>query len=183
MDGAFLAELADRIAIQDSIARYARAVDRSDWDGIRAEYHSDASDDHGEYKGDLDGLIAYLQELLGPSINGMHFLGNCLIEFIGEGVALVETYFISQRLRPPTTEDQGWASGDAICRLGWGRYIDRYELRDGVWKVAMRQVVMDAIFSTVAKGGGERKGRTAWGLRNQADPLFALRMQMTEGRR
>lgn len=172
-----LRELLDRNAIQDAMARYARAVDRSDWEGVRAAYHPDAYDDHGEFKGSVDDLIPYLQKLLTVQ-GGMHFLGNCLIEFAGDDLAVVETYFVSQRLRPATDKDVDCGPGDAVCRFGWGRYCDRFERRDGEWRVARRLVVMDAIYSTVARGGGVRGGRAAWGTRDGGDPLHQLRSEV-----
>ncbi len=173
-----LRELHDRVLIQDVMMRYARAVDRNDWAALRAAYHADAYDDHGEFKGSVDDLITYLQNLLGGSPGGMHMLGNCLIEFVDDDSALVETYFVSQRLREAGPGDADCGPEDAICRLGWGRYADRFERRAGEWRIARRQVVMDAIFSVKAEGGGVRRGRTAWGSRNASDPLLQLRAQL-----
>jgi hypothetical protein len=172
-----LATLLEREQIKDAIARYARAVDRGDWPAVRAAYHPDAHDDHGGYKGGVDGLMDYLQRLLAGAVNGMHFLGNCVVDFAGPDLALAETYFISQRLRSPTPEDPGCEPGDAMCRMGWGRYVDRFERRGGEWRVAKRVVVMDAILSVVAKGG-ERGGAAAWGSRDANDPLIAMRREI-----
>lgn len=176
-----LQELADKASIQDAIARYARAVDRGDWAGVRAAYHPDAHDDHGSYQGGVDGLINYLQVLLAGAEGGMHMIGNCLIELASPDLALAETYFISQRLRPPTEADPECGPRDRICRLGWGRYIDRFERRGGEWRVARRIVAMDAVFSLVALAGARSSGVT-WGTRDGGDPLVAARAAMTFGR-
>ena len=38
----FLEELEARTAIEDCLKRFARAVDRQDWEAARAAYHEDA---------------------------------------------------------------------------------------------------------------------------------------------
>ena len=48
-----LQQLIDRQEIRDCMARYARGVDRNDWEAVRDTYHPDAYDDHGDYKGDI----------------------------------------------------------------------------------------------------------------------------------
>lgn len=172
-----LQQLADKAAIKDAVARYARAVDRNDWVEVRAAYHADAHDDHGSYKGGVDGLLDYLQVLLSEAEGGMHMIGNCLVELAGPDLALAETYFISQRLRPPTEAETECGPTDRMCRLGWGRYIDRFERRGGEWRVAERIVAMDAIFSLVAHGGA-RSATTTWGTRDASDPLVAIRARL-----
>lgn len=173
-----LQDILTRHAIQDAMARYARAVDRSDWAGVRAAYHPDAYDDHGDYKGHVDGLIHWLETRFANAENGMHFLGNCLIEQAGPDLALVETYFVSQRLRPPNAEERRTAGPkDAICRQGWGRYVDRFERRNGEWRVARRTVVLDATFTFVARDA-VRSGPAVWGLRSPADLVYTSRREM-----
>ena len=46
-----LQSLIDKQEIRDCMARYARGVDRADWEAVRDTYHDDAYDDHGDYKG------------------------------------------------------------------------------------------------------------------------------------
>ena len=168
-----LQRLIDRAEIEDVMRRYARAVDRGDWDLLRSVYHPDAHDDHGEYKGDIDGLIKWLDIRFANVDNSMHFLGNCLIEFAGPNLALVETYFVSRRLRPPVAgEDENACPGDAMCRQAWGRYVDRFERVNGEWRIAHRIVIIDASFTSLAKGG-ERTGRATWGMRDRSDGLYA----------
>lgn len=176
-----LQTLLDRALIEDALARYARAVDRGDWEAVRAAYHSDAYDDHGDFKGDIDGLVLWLKDRFKDSNNGMHFLGNCLIEFASPQLALAETYFISHRLRPPTVEERDVAGrDDAMCRQGWGRYIDRFECRGGDWRIARRTVVMDTAF-TYAAQGGVRQGVAIWGERSDLDFFYGYREELFSG--
>jgi hypothetical protein len=176
-----LLQLLDRSEIEQALHLYARAVDRSDWGAVRAAYHPDAYDDHGDYRGPVDGLITWLEKRFAAVENGMHFLGNCLVEFCGADLALVETYFVSQRLRPPTAMDGAdVGQSDMICRESWGRYVDRFERRDGAWRVAHRTVVLDSAFTFVARGG-VRCGPAVWGRRGLGDHLYAARAEIFGG--
>lgn len=165
---------ADKLAIHEAILRYARAVDRSDWEGVRAAYHPDAYDDHGEFKGSIDQLIPWLEERFAGAETGIHFIGNCLVDLAGPDHALAETYFVSHRLRPPGNDAERSECGaeGAYCRQGWGRYVDRFERRDdGVWRVAHRTVVMDSVVQAPVPDA-KRGGIAVWGRRDQDDWLF-----------
>lgn len=169
-----------RLAIQDAVLRYARAVDRSDWDSVRAAYHPDAIDDHGEFKGSIDELIEWLKARFAGAETGMHFIGNCLVELLDDRRALAETYFVSHRIRPPADEAEKLQCGPdgAFCRQGWGRYVDVFERReDGVWRVARRTVVMDSVIQ-MPVSGTTRSGETVWGRRDQLDWLYQCRAEL-----
>ncbi|KWF32816.1 hypothetical protein WL88_26125 [Burkholderia diffusa] len=173
-----LQRLVDKSEIHDVMCRYARSVDRGDWALLRSTYHPDAYDDHVGYKGTLEGLIEWLDQRFAGVDNSVHFLGNCLVEFATSDLALVETYFTSRRLRHPVGEEcNGLAADDMLCRQTWGRYIDRFERRNGEWRVAKRKVVLDAGFTSVAKGGA--KGNAAApGLRNLSDALYSAHREI-----
>jgi hypothetical protein len=173
-----LRRLLDRAEIQEAIYRYARGVDRGDWDLVRSAYHPDAYDEHGEYKGGIDGLIEWLDKRFAGLDNSMHFIGNCLIEFQGPDLALVETYFVSRRLRPPSGDELRLAGpGDAMSREAWGRYLDRFERRDGSWRAAHRTVVLETSSTALALGGA-RTATGTWGRRDGEDPLYRLRNRL-----
>ena len=168
-----LQRLADRQEIQDALARYARGVDRGDWELVRSAYHPDAHDEHGSFSGGIDGLVSWLADRFQDVDNSVHFLGNCLIEPTGPDNALVETYFVSARL---TTKDPHRAidAGDALSRQAWGRYVDHFTRRDGAWRIARRTVVVDGRFQCPALGGA-RTAEGSWGTRDRTDPLHAAR--------
>lgn len=173
-----LQRLADRAEILDCMARYARGVDRGDWGLVRASYHLDAVDSHGDYQGDVDGLIAWLDQRFAGVDNSMHFLGNCLIEFAGPDHAFVETYFLSRRLRAPGPAERAeLGPDDRMVREAWGRYADRFERRDGAWRVAHRIVVIEQAGSSVALGGARTRADVTWGRRDAQDPSWAQREQ------
>ena len=169
-----LRRMADRAEIQDCLCRYARGVDRGDWDLVRSTYHDDAEDQHGEYSGGIDGLIDWLDQRFAGVDNSMHFLGNSLIEFAAPDFAFVETYFSSRRLRAPlAAERKELQPNDQICREAWGRYADHFERRNGEWRVIKRLVVLESSYTSIAFGG-ERSRTTAgtWGCRNREDPTY-----------
>jgi hypothetical protein len=164
----------DRGAIQDVLARYARAVDRGQWDDLWSVYHPDAYDDHVDFRGDVAALIAWLEDRFAGSEGSTHFLGNCLIEFAGPDLALVETYFVSTRLVATADDESVVSPADPTCRQSWGRYLDRFERRETGWRIARRQVVLDSRFTFVAHGGARDSG-LYWGRRDGADQLHLLR--------
>ncbi len=174
-----LQRLADRAEIQDCLARYATAVDRGDWSGVRATYHADAVDQHGEYHGGIDGFIEWLDQRFAGVDNAMHFMGNCLIEFAAADFAFVETYFVSRRLRLPTPAEAarlGLTQVDTVCREVWGRYLDHFERREGSWKVARRQVVVETAYTSIALGGKRDPAAAVnWASRDGKDPARAFR--------
>ena len=75
------ARLEDRFRIEQVMRRWCRAVDRRDWALVRSVFHPGAIDDHGMYKGDIDGLIEWLEARHQCITMSMHVLGNVFIEF------------------------------------------------------------------------------------------------------
>ena len=125
----FLDELEARTAIEDQLKRFARAVDRQDWSLARELYHDDAFDDHGFFKGPPDAFLAHIAKLHEVQDHSMHFNTNVLIEFQSRERAFVETYvLVLQRYR----DRRVTASA---------RYLDRFEKRNGAWRVAHRTLV------------------------------------------
>lgn len=133
--------LAER-AIRNTLMRYFRGVDRKDFDMIASAYHPDAYDDHGRYKGDIPGLIEWIRERHEIMDQAMHFAGNMLIEVDGK-TAVVETYSLCfQHLR---VEGMAWSNCEPVYRkvTVCFRYVDRFEERNGEWKIAHRICVYD----------------------------------------
>lgn len=126
-----LDELASRLEIQNVIANYAHAVDRRDFDTVRDCYHEDAYDDHGRYKGGLDGLIDYMHSLADKLNSTYHLMGVPYIVVKGDK-AWAETFSIYRRD----------LKGDSPVLAGL-RYADKFERRDGRWRIAHRLVILD----------------------------------------
>lgn len=135
--------IADRLEIEDTIARWCRAVDRLGLAGIRDVFHEDATDNHGRLF-DVEGLVAWVKERHKTISVSMHRLSNVIIEFADDDVALVESYVNVWQVYPPGAQaalaqltglqDEGAPGGK--CLLAPGRYIDRVERRVGRWKIA-----------------------------------------------
>jgi len=176
-----IARLLDRQEIQDLLLVYARAVDRRDWETVRTVFHPDAHDDHGDYRGGVDGFLAWVTERHARIGQSMHFLGNCLIEFTGRDTAAVETYYIAmQRLGDEAGAAQRamlGGKGGAIDVDVLGRYVDRIERRDGAWKIASRVVTFEEIRTRPADGPPLGQ---AWAQQSRdfADPVYKLRRSL-----
>ena len=76
-----LPDIAARMEIIHVMNRWCRAVDRCDWEAIRDVFHPDGHDDHGIYKGDVDGLIAWLSERHKTISRSMHLMGNMPVSY------------------------------------------------------------------------------------------------------
>lgn len=176
-----LRRLRDEAEIRRVMNRYARGVDRRDYDAIRGAYHPDAFDDHGGYKGGVDGLIDWIARRHAVIEQSMHYLAQTVIDFLSADVAVVETYNITlQRYSSEARETiQAWV-GDVDLRpdqrvraLMYARYADRFERRDGQWKVAHRTVVIEQVDAAVidARAGAPISVEP---VRGPEDVIFSL---------
>ena len=178
--------LEDRIAIEDALHRYIRGVDRRNWDLVRSAYHADAFDDHGGYKGDIDGFIAHLIRRHAAIEQSMHVVGNRVVEFIGSDAALVETYFVTyQRLSPaagdarlPYLRGQPIGPDQAVETEVVGRYVDHFTRRDGAWRIAHRTVVAEVVRGIPAPAGGGIGAPWALATRDGNDPIERKRAEL-----
>lgn len=128
--------LIDKDEIRDCIYRFARAVDRHDWELARTCYHEAAIDDHGVFTGDKDEYVDWVSENL-PKLAEMtmHFVGNVIIELDGD-VAHSESYLVGYHRY--SRQD-----GTPADFVGGARYVDRFERRGGAWKIAHRVLVWE----------------------------------------
>jgi hypothetical protein len=177
-----LARLADRLDIQEVLYRYARGVDRRDWELVRSVYHVDAWDDHGNYKGDVDSFIENLKKRHAFIEQSMHVVTNCIIEFDGPDSAVVESYYITyQRLLPGAGQfrlnylsREPLGDDDAMQGQAIGRYVDRFERRDGTWRIARRTVVFEVYRGSPTVPGGGLKPNWVTPRRDGDDAIEQL---------
>jgi ketosteroid isomerase-like protein len=131
-----LQAILDKAAIADCVHRYCRGVDRLDAETIKSAYHPDAYDDHGELKGSVDEFVAELVPLLRSNyVSTSHNICNQLVDLDGDR-AFVESYLIAVHV----TE----SDGNQWQEIVFGRYVDRFERRDGDWRIVHRVVVIDS---------------------------------------
>jgi len=120
--------------IGDLHARYMRGQDRLDADLQHSVFWPDATADYGFFKGSASNFVTFAQDLLKTHEANHHLLGQSLIEVEGD-VAFGELYYFAFHRLIEDTVPQ-----DMIIA---GRYIDRYERREGVWKIAHRSELID----------------------------------------
>jgi hypothetical protein len=159
--------LSDRADIAACIYRYTRGVDRMDADLILSAFHSDAV-----YVYSVHGTMSPQEFVDQYRVNqvdrltSQHWVSNLTVD-VDNDVAHCESYFMGVLTNK---------ASDAIDVHG-GRYIDKLERRDGVWRIAIRKsvpewhVVLDGsvaspnygteIAELLAKGAhGGRRDRT-----------------------
>jgi 3-phenylpropionate/cinnamic acid dioxygenase small subunit len=163
-----LQSLVDKQEITEVIMRFARGLDRGDWELVRSCYHDDATDDHGAFKGSADDYVAWLREFLPRFAEAtMHAISNVLIELDGD-VAHAEAYVIGYHRH--ARED-----GSRADFVGAGRYIDRFERRNGVWKIAARLLVWDWVRDdAVEPGAGDAAWDVVRGRRDRLDAVYTF---------
>jgi hypothetical protein len=128
----------DHIAVRDVVLKYARAVDRGDWELLRSCYHPEAIDDHGPFRGTIDEMVPWLQGTMGTFEFSAHYIMNQLVEFDGDDVAWVESYCLAYHRTVATAEQPDQM--DWILNV---RYVDRMERRDGEWRIADRRLAWE----------------------------------------
>jgi hypothetical protein len=155
MDEQRLGELLDKQAITEVIMTYARAIDRLDEDLLRSVFHPDSQHAHGfvgpssdpslpSSPGAPGDFVAFAFEILRTLTRTHHQLGNIFIELDGDD-AYTETYFSAYH-RMRAKGDPLASDGAYDTEMDWlvgGRYIDRMQRREGVWKISHRTGLTD----------------------------------------
>jgi len=185
-----VARIADRMQIQDCMYKWCRSVDRLDYDGMRDVFHPGAIDRHGAFDGPVEGLIDWIRNRHAAIPFSMHAISNMLIEFAGPDLALVETYVRTTQRYPAQARkalDQlaGGKAGEgdgAMDLLTCSRYVDRFERREGRWKIAARTLVADwKQFVSVPDHLPSPPASQVTGRRDQQDFVFGERRALGIG--
>lgn len=138
---------------------YARAADRLDRELLRTILHPDARIELGSiYQGGPEGFVDVVMGFMGQMAATRHDVGNFLVEHDGPDRTASEAYVQAwHRMDGP--------DGTAELTV-YGRYLTRYERRDGRWAIAWHSEVID------------------WGRMVPADPgWFDANTEMGKGRR
>jgi hypothetical protein len=159
--------LLDKQEIHEVLLRQARAFDRRDEALFETIYHAGAQrltpDGYlPQPDAQLDTIRSYDAERPPSS----HIIGNHLIEVEGD-VAFSEAYFVIV-----------WQSSEddrTLTHMRGGRYLDRFEHRNGTWRIAFRVITDD--WTQVSEGQKLDVSRHAYpGRPSREDPLYvALR--------
>jgi hypothetical protein len=147
--------LLDREEILACLRRYAKGIDRNDLELIESAFHEDALICFGDDVKTRQQLLDYSRRTAATRDASEHYISNQEVDVDGDS-AHVETYYLAVMKLFEGSEasipgvDNAAAPANEMTIYG-GRYVDRFERRDGEWRVAMRWSVPE------------------WGLRG---PLF-----------
>ena len=156
-------EAADRMALQHLVTTYGHGIDRRDYALLRTLYHDDAVDDHSPYYcGPAAGYVDWLPTMMANWRATSHVMVNMLFLIDGaqaEGVVSARTWHLT-------------ADGARVF-IAWGRYADRYEKRDGIWRFAHRFFVLDATEERAANADDSfGTAGVALGSAGADDPIY-----------
>jgi hypothetical protein len=163
-----LQELLDREAIRECLHRYCRGIDRADEEALRSAYWRDATDSHGAYKGGAAGFIDQALPRLRAGGRYFHAICNMGIDLHGD-TAAVESYFVALQVTAAAPTRETFLAG---------RYLDRFEKREGEWRIAARTVVYDWLEERerpeLAQGDSRFADRSPVGAPWPGDPLYSF---------
>ncbi|MEH6570131.1 MAG: nuclear transport factor 2 family protein [Halioglobus sp.] len=159
-------ELLDQLAIERVIYTHSRGLDRLDVEVLASCYWPESEVDYGNFKGNAHTFCTLVVEALPASYElTQHKLGNTLVEISG-GSAKAESYVTAYHLLRGAEEEMVFS----------GRYLDKLECRDGVWKILHRSVVMDWSRNQAVRDerAGEAFAALQKGKHAAQDPLSAF---------
>lgn len=131
-----MTDLAVRAKIEDSLRSYCRGIDRLHAPSVVNAFHPGAMlVDYGPQPMTIEVFVDYaLPSLSKRFVATQHRISNITVDQDGDK-AIVETYVHA-------THVEESAEGRRLHTFV-GRYIDRFEERDGSWKVAHRTLRND----------------------------------------
>jgi hypothetical protein len=154
----------DRQQIHSTLLRYCRGIDRLDPAAIAAAFHPGAElIDYGPEPFTIEDFAEHAVASLGKRFTAtQHRISNTAIELDGDR-ALVETYVLAYHV-------EATGDGDVLHTFN-GRYIDRFERRDGAWLIASRTLRHD--WSKVEPIDAPMRGTwVASGRGGSPDPMY-----------
>lgn len=151
-------------AMQDALARYCRGVDRGDAALVQSAYHADAIDEHASVLLSGNRIGADIIAMTRNQRVTHHSINNTIIEFLSSDLAASESYYSAWQTVP--------LDGRERVLVAVGRYLDRFERRQGTWKIAHRHVIVD--ISTLLAETDPPLPHPRHGRRTSDDPSFAL---------
>ena len=157
VDDRHLQELLDKHACAEVMMTYVRGIDHRDEEILRSVFHSDSYHRHGLYEGPSTSrrkyrpgkptdFVSYALDVLATHTHTHHHLSNIFVEVEPDGkTAYTEAYFTAfHRMRAKDDPKAGPMAYDTQMDY-WvgGRYMDRMEKRNNVWKIAFRAGMTD----------------------------------------
>jgi len=190
-EAARLREMCDRQEIEQVVHVYCRAIDRLDADLLRSIYHPDGVDLHGSFEGNAHEFADFIvQRLRRLTSYGFHTVTQSVITIAGD-IAIAESTYVAYHRIPAGWEPICAFFGEDYARAAehastlnrehenscGGRYLDRFERRDGVWKIARRRVTNEWNrngLTTHIFDQGELAHYKLPGARDRSDPIYGM---------
>lgn len=155
-------DAADKIAIAEQLANYARAMDRIDHELGYAVWHADGTARYGEmFDGTGRGFVDWVCGTHAQMIAHVHRITNVLVTLDGDRASSEAYVHATLRFEQEGVLRQGTA---------YGRYLDRWSRRDGRWAIDHREYVQD--IDELRDAGPPLVG--SWGRRDREDPSYAI---------
>ena len=129
-----IAELLAKQELTEALYRYCRSMDRMDNALGFTVFHEDAEVDYGTmFQGTGHGFVENVYHQHAAMLCHQHQLGNVLIEVDGDRAASESYVSVTFRLNGP--------DGSLLGMYAHGRYLDRWEKRNGRWAISQRRYV------------------------------------------
>jgi hypothetical protein len=140
--------MADHQGILENELQYTRGLDRHDEALIRDSFWSDARASYGTLVS-MDELAGWANDSHANSAAHQHHVTTLSLDVV-DGTAHEEGYILYSSDMPrdknlDTVGDPtpGRAVAGSFTTLGTGRYVNRYERRDGDWRMIVHEYVHD----------------------------------------
>jgi len=157
-------ELLEKEAIRELLSRCFRGSDRENAELAESCHPPDGNINLGIYDGPARDFFQGTAAFRAPMLAVIHHIGQSRIEVEGDS-AVGETYVIATYVLP--------GEGEPQTTMLMARYLDKFEKRDGEWKIADRLVAFDAQLN-VEGGVPTMAPEQNWGHRDESDPSYSL---------
>lgn len=156
-------ELLDKQEIHEVLMRYCRGVDRRDLDLLLSAFHPDALDEHGIFDGNAHEFARMAVDMLEQFTATSHMIVNEYAQIDGDS-AHVESYVLACH--------RSERDGERIDMTMGARYVDRFERRDGHWKISHRAVLHDWNREEVVRAEWPEAASFIQGRRDRGDRSY-----------
>jgi hypothetical protein len=157
-------------------------------------YHPDGVDLHGSFEGNAHEFAHFILAAIRRLTSyGFHSVTQSVIDVEGD-IAAAESIYIAYHRIPGGWDSVSTWFGETYARAAQaagtldrehenscgGRYLDRFERRDGDWKIARRRITNEWNRNSVATTilhEGELAHFNLPGARDRSDPVYQILLQ------
>ena len=178
MSHADINAIADRLEITDLLHTYCRSLDRYDRESLQSVFHPDSTHVMGGFEGSSIDFCELAMDALDQYQRTHHLLGNIQVLLDGDD-ARAESYFHAYHRVAAGTPAAGFIADhtpglDEDLILA-GRYVDRLQQRDGVWKISHRIGILDwCRWEPASDRGFFAAAMKPYGSRGRTDSLYTI---------